>query len=169
MSRGIDLSNVDSVINYDVPPFVQTFVHRVGRTARAGAAGTAYTMVKAAQWRNFKTMMLQAENSFYSQHPSLDQSAAKLMPAYQHALGALKSVLLAEKSGAANAHAPLSDSMRASIGADAPALASGGDVDTALDADLEDSKSDAVKGAAQQQPIDGTDAHQPKKSKKIKL
>lgn len=40
-SRGIDVSNVTHVINYDMPNEPEVYVHRIGRTARAGACGTA--------------------------------------------------------------------------------------------------------------------------------
>lgn len=46
LARGMDLPSVDHVVNYDVPAHVQTYVHRVGRTARAGRAGHAYTLIK---------------------------------------------------------------------------------------------------------------------------
>ncbi|CAM1504803.1 Fc.00g023940.m01.CDS01 [Cosmosporella sp. VM-42] len=45
VARGIDLSNLDHVINYDLPPSVAGYVHRVGRTARAGRSGSAWTLV----------------------------------------------------------------------------------------------------------------------------
>ncbi|HEX4836300.1 MAG TPA: DEAD/DEAH box helicase [bacterium] len=44
-ARGLDLSNVSHVINFDMPEDVDTYVHRVGRTARAGRSGTAITFV----------------------------------------------------------------------------------------------------------------------------
>ncbi|HLW49057.1 MAG TPA: DEAD/DEAH box helicase [bacterium] len=44
-SRGLDLPAVSHVINFDVPEDVETYVHRIGRTARAGRAGTAITFV----------------------------------------------------------------------------------------------------------------------------
>lgn len=45
VARGIDIENVDVVVNYDVPSHPEDYVHRVGRTARAGAKGVAYTFV----------------------------------------------------------------------------------------------------------------------------
>ncbi|VUC35183.1 unnamed protein product [Clonostachys rosea] len=45
VARGIDLPNLDNVINYDLPPSVAAYVHRVGRTARAGRSGRAWTLV----------------------------------------------------------------------------------------------------------------------------
>lgn len=44
-ARGLDLSNISHVINFDMPEDVDTYVHRVGRTARAGRSGTAITFV----------------------------------------------------------------------------------------------------------------------------
>ena len=45
MSRGIDVSGIDAVVNYDVPQDPEDYVHRIGRTGRAGATGHAYTFV----------------------------------------------------------------------------------------------------------------------------
>ena len=45
MSRGIDIQNVTSVINYDPPVSSQQYVHRCGRTARANATGLAFNML----------------------------------------------------------------------------------------------------------------------------
>jgi ATP-dependent RNA helicase RhlE len=45
MSRGIDVSGIDAVVNYDVPMDPEDYVHRIGRTGRAGHAGLAYTFV----------------------------------------------------------------------------------------------------------------------------
>jgi ATP-dependent RNA helicase DDX51/DBP6 len=45
VARGIDLPRLDNVINYDLPPSVAGYVHRVGRTARAGRSGRAWTLV----------------------------------------------------------------------------------------------------------------------------
>ncbi len=44
-SRGLDLPEISHVINYDIPEDVDTYIHRVGRTARAGRSGTAITFV----------------------------------------------------------------------------------------------------------------------------
>lgn len=44
-SRGLDLESLNHVVNYDVPASATTYVHRVGRTARAGRDGSAWTLV----------------------------------------------------------------------------------------------------------------------------
>jgi len=45
LSRGIDVDNIDLVINYDVPRDGEDYVHRIGRTARAESKGTAFTFI----------------------------------------------------------------------------------------------------------------------------
>jgi ATP-dependent RNA helicase RhlE len=45
VARGIDVEALDHVVNFDVPPQVEDYIHRVGRTARAEATGEAYTLV----------------------------------------------------------------------------------------------------------------------------
>jgi len=38
-SRGLDVKNIKAVINFDMPKSIEDYVHRIGRTARAGTAG----------------------------------------------------------------------------------------------------------------------------------
>ncbi|MEZ5016143.1 MAG: DEAD/DEAH box helicase [Flavipsychrobacter sp.] len=45
LSRGIDVEGIDLVVNYDVPPDPEDYVHRIGRTARAATKGTAITFI----------------------------------------------------------------------------------------------------------------------------
>jgi len=44
-SRGLDIKDIKYVINYDFPQVIEDYVHRIGRTGRAGAKGTAYTFI----------------------------------------------------------------------------------------------------------------------------
>jgi ATP-dependent RNA helicase DeaD len=45
-SRGIDVADISHIINYDIPDDPEAYVHRIGRTARMGAAGKAFTFVQ---------------------------------------------------------------------------------------------------------------------------
>ncbi len=46
-ARGIDLNDIDYIINYDLPYNVEYFLHRMGRTARAGKSGNAFTLISS--------------------------------------------------------------------------------------------------------------------------
>jgi ATP-dependent RNA helicase DeaD len=52
-ARGLDIPNVSHVVNYDLPEDTETYVHRIGRTARAGKDGVAATLVGEAELRDF--------------------------------------------------------------------------------------------------------------------
>ena len=53
IARGIDIKEIDMVINYDVPRDAEDYVHRIGRTARAQASGEAYTFVNEKDMKAF--------------------------------------------------------------------------------------------------------------------
>lgn len=50
-ARGIDIDDITHVINYDMPRSADTYVHRIGRTGRAGAKGTAISLAEAHDMR----------------------------------------------------------------------------------------------------------------------
>ena len=54
--RGLDVEGISHVVNYDVPKDPEDYTHRIGRTARAGAVGTAVTFLAAADLGAFKSM-----------------------------------------------------------------------------------------------------------------
>jgi ATP-dependent RNA helicase RhlE len=54
--RGLDVEGISHVVNYDVPKDPEDYTHRIGRTARAGAVGTAVTFLAAADLGSFKTL-----------------------------------------------------------------------------------------------------------------
>jgi ATP-dependent RNA helicase RhlE len=72
-ARGIDVDNISHVINFDLPNEPENYVHRIGRTARAGASGVAYSFC-AAEDRNYlnqieritKKRTPQAEHKYHS-------------------------------------------------------------------------------------------------------
>lgn len=49
MARGIDIPDVQCVVSYEMPPSTKIYVHRIGRTARAGKTGFAYTILNRNQ------------------------------------------------------------------------------------------------------------------------
>jgi len=55
-SRGLDLINVSHVINFDLPKHCEEFVHRIGRTGRAGNQGDAISFVGPKDWLSFKNI-----------------------------------------------------------------------------------------------------------------
>lgn len=65
-SRGLDLINVSHVINFDMPKHTEEFVHRIGRTGRAGTHGDAISLVGPNDWLSFKNVeaFLQQKISF---------------------------------------------------------------------------------------------------------
>ena len=70
-ARGIDIDDVTHVVNFDVPEVPETYVHRIGRTARAGASGMAMTFCDAEErtdWRNIGRLTRQ-EIAIVEGHP----------------------------------------------------------------------------------------------------
>ena len=63
-SRGLDLINVSLVVNFDMPKFAEEYVHRIGRTGRAGAKGDAISLVGPKDWDNFKKVQLFLRKTF---------------------------------------------------------------------------------------------------------
>jgi superfamily II DNA/RNA helicase len=63
LSRGIDIDNIELVINYDVPHDGEDYVHRIGRTARAQTKGSAYTLVNEQEQKKFQAIEKLLEKS----------------------------------------------------------------------------------------------------------
>ncbi len=54
LSRGIDIKDIDLIINYDIPGDAEDYVHRIGRTARAKSSGVALTFVNEKEMGSFQ-------------------------------------------------------------------------------------------------------------------
>jgi ATP-dependent RNA helicase RhlE len=91
VARGIDVDSISHVINYDLPSQAQDYVHRIGRTARAGASGTAISFLAAEQAGELREIELMLgetlpcrdlEGFQYMQRliPNPDRTAKKLKP-----------------------------------------------------------------------------------------
>lgn len=55
-ARGLDVPHIEHVINYDLPQVAEDFIHRMGRTARAGAVGAAISFVSSADQRKWQAI-----------------------------------------------------------------------------------------------------------------
>jgi superfamily II DNA/RNA helicase len=55
-ARGIDISDITQVINFDLPKVAEDYIHRIGRTGRAGATGTAYSFFTRNDWKQVKAI-----------------------------------------------------------------------------------------------------------------
>ena len=70
-SRGIHVEGIDHVVNFDLPEDPDTFVHRVGRTGRAGERGKAVTFVTETQGREFQDLKRKARVPFRQERLAL--------------------------------------------------------------------------------------------------
>jgi len=59
-ARGLDISDVETVVNFEMPSRVETYVHRIGRTARAGRGGRACTLIGEGRRRLMKEVIRDA-------------------------------------------------------------------------------------------------------------
>jgi ATP-dependent RNA helicase DDX51/DBP6 len=85
MARGMDVEGVSVVINYDPPANIKGYVHRVGRTARAGKAGTSYTLLKDSEVHHFKASMAKAAKAYRPlELPAQRPALARLSAEYAH-------------------------------------------------------------------------------------
>ncbi|KIY64567.1 DEAD-domain-containing protein, partial [Cylindrobasidium torrendii FP15055 ss-10] len=91
ISRGIDISHVSHVVSYDVPVDMTKYVHRVGRTARAGRDGSAWSLVEDQEARYFKNMLKEAGHLENVKRVRLGEKELEgLRPDYKRALAQLK-------------------------------------------------------------------------------
>ncbi|OWK60251.1 ATP-dependent RNA helicase DDX51 [Lonchura striata] len=97
-ARGIDVKRVNYVINYDAPQFIRTYVHRVGRTARAGEAGVAFSLVLRIQERRFLRMLRDAGIRDIKKHPVKGNSLKPLVQQYEGALCKLEKTVKSERA-----------------------------------------------------------------------
>ena len=90
IARGIDLPDVRHVISYDVPVDMAKYVHRVGRTARAGRVGDAWSLVEEQEVYHFKRMLNEAGQLEHIQRHKVHSGAFDpLLPHYKAALARL--------------------------------------------------------------------------------
>jgi ATP-dependent RNA helicase RhlE len=85
-ARGIDVDGIRMVVNFDVPTDPEVYVHRVGRTARAGAQGLALTLISPDEWLLMADVEKLIGKGFPREViPGFEPSVAPLQPKAQRA------------------------------------------------------------------------------------
>ena len=64
-ARGIDISELSHVFNYDLPEVPETYVHRIGRTGRAGREGVSFVFYSENERPRLKTILKYSGNSYH--------------------------------------------------------------------------------------------------------
>ncbi|ESO08219.1 hypothetical protein HELRODRAFT_75559, partial [Helobdella robusta] len=98
MSRGLDLEAVDCVVSYDVATSLKTYIHRIGRTARAGKEGSAIALLEKKEIQYFKRLL---KDGGKEKIKEIKVNQSKLKPytsQYQKALAALAKTLQTENN-----------------------------------------------------------------------
>ena len=101
LARGIDLASVKLVVNYDPPKHPRTYVHRVGRTARANRVGHSITMLKLGHLGEFKKLRKSIDDRYDEVGKSKvsKQAVAAVEVNYQYAIKHLNAIIDAESDG----------------------------------------------------------------------
>ncbi|KAG5870989.1 hypothetical protein JTB14_013460 [Gonioctena quinquepunctata] len=93
LARGIDLPGVQCVISYSAPKFLKTYIHRAGRTARAGETGLAVTLLNRTQVAKFKDMLAQASKTNVEELAIPEDDLEPLGEKYKESLQELKKIV----------------------------------------------------------------------------
>uniref|UniRef100_A0A453PWK7 Helicase C-terminal domain-containing protein n=1 Tax=Aegilops tauschii subsp. strangulata TaxID=200361 RepID=A0A453PWK7_AEGTS len=93
MARGIHIDGLRYVINYEMPQYVKTYIHRAGRTARAGESGSCFTFLRKNEVKRFDKMLKKADGSSCILRSLPEESIDSLRPVFETALEKLKDKL----------------------------------------------------------------------------
>ncbi|CAJ0574285.1 unnamed protein product, partial [Mesorhabditis spiculigera] len=100
LSRGIDIPEIEAVVNYDLPTDIRLFLHRSGRTARAGSSGVVLSIIESKQLRDFEFFL--TKNGLRDHKVATFADAGfeenkERIAAYRNALGSLKEKYILHK------------------------------------------------------------------------
>ncbi|CAI0544812.1 unnamed protein product, partial [Linum tenue] len=98
MTRGMDVEGVRNVVNYDMPSYVKTYIHRAGRTARAGQKGRCFTLLDKVEVKRFKKLLQKAGIDSCPNYSVPSDSLESLRTIYPSALEKLKEKVESETS-----------------------------------------------------------------------
>lgn len=100
LARGLDIADVQMVVSYDVPKHIKNYIHRAGRTGRAGKPGTAVSILAPNQIGMFKQML----NGAHKTVPEIERTESEELNAtlntvnYKRHIATLQKTLLIEKN-----------------------------------------------------------------------
>ncbi|XP_055608395.1 probable ATP-dependent RNA helicase Dbp73D [Uranotaenia lowii] len=97
LARGIDIEDIDVVISYDMPRHINTYIHRIGRTGRAGNHGTSITMLIDEEKKKFNAMLAAAGKSELGTIDIKSNAEEEYAVLYSSALNDLREALDIEK------------------------------------------------------------------------
>ncbi|XP_070843371.1 ATP-dependent RNA helicase DDX51 isoform X2 [Chaetodon trifascialis] len=97
-ARGIDVKGVKCVVNYDAPQYIRTYIHRIGRTARAGKAGLAFTFLLGVQEKNFLQMVVEAGSPGIQKQIVKPENLKGMEARYEQTLQELANIIKDEKA-----------------------------------------------------------------------
>lgn len=92
-ARGLDIPHIEHVINYDLPQVAEDYIHRIGRTARAGKKGEAVVFVApedGAKWKAIYHLMNPSDKSIKNSDRADDNLVKRKKPAGKKPFGARK-------------------------------------------------------------------------------
>ena len=95
-ARGIDVNNLTHVINYSIPQDPESYIHRIGRTARAGKRGTAITFITPSEEKNL--LFIQQKTKSKIQREKIPEISAIIEIKKQKIKNELKEIIRAQKS-----------------------------------------------------------------------
>ncbi|XP_009801095.1 DEAD-box ATP-dependent RNA helicase 1 [Nicotiana sylvestris] len=97
MTRGMDVEGVRNVVNYDMPAYIKTFIHRAGRTARAGQSGCCFTLLRKDEVKRFKKLLQKADCDSCPTYSVSSEVIESLNSVYTSALEKLRENVESEK------------------------------------------------------------------------
>lgn len=139
-ARGLDLDQVEVIINYDIPATLKTYIHRIGRTARAGSDGIAISLLDSTQAKWFKKHIMKSDKVSRStpmQKMKISKSDLdKVEICYEKALASLQEAYtFAKKTGAAEKKEECSSSSSSSSDSESSSASSSDDLND-MDMDM---------------------------------
>ncbi|KAK9824770.1 hypothetical protein WJX74_007298 [Apatococcus lobatus] len=96
MARGMDVE-CSNVVNYDTPVHSTTYVHRAGRTARAGRFGQVFSLLRPEEMRHFKAMLRKIDNAFVKDYLIREERLKAIKPAFEIAFRSVRDEVIAQK------------------------------------------------------------------------